>query len=184
MKSIPKNWCCKLLLAGAVATAFVAAPTRADVIMDWNTKSDEIAAQKQVRPVNHSRGTAMLHVAMFEAVNAIEGRYLPYKLNLTADRTASKEAAAASAGHDILLALYPDQQSTLDATLATMLAAVADGEPKAKGIALGKKAAADLIALRAKDGIDAQEAYRPHTIPGMYIPTVIPSKSSNVRFGS
>ena len=174
MKSTIKNWWCKLLLAGAVAAMFIPPPARADVIIDWNARSDEIAAQKQVRPVNHSRGTAMLHVAMFEAVNAIEGRYLPYKLNLTADRTASKEAAAASAGHDILLALYPDQQSTLDATLATMLAAVADGEPKAKGIELGKKAAADLIALRAKDGIDAQESYRPHTTPGVYVPTVIP----------
>jgi PAP2 superfamily len=174
MKSTIKNWWCKLLLAGAMAAMFIPPPVRADVIIDWNARSDEIAAQKQVRPVNHSRGTAMLHVAMFEAVNAIEGRYLPYKLNLTADRTASKEAAAASAGHDILLALYPDQQSTLDATLATMLAAVADGEPKAKGIELGKKAAADLIALRAKDGIDAQESYRPHTTPGVYVPTVIP----------
>lgn len=174
MKSIPKNRCCKLLLAGAVATAFVAAPTRADVIMDWNTKSDEIAAQKQILPFNHSRGTAMLHVAMFEAVNAIEGRYLPYRLNLTADRTTSKEAAAASAGHDILLALYPDQQSTLDTTLATMFAGIADGEPKAKGIALGKKAAADVIALRAKDGLDAQETYRPQTTPGIYVPTVVP----------
>ncbi|MGB7277091.1 MAG: vanadium-dependent haloperoxidase [Pseudolabrys sp.] len=174
MKSTIKNWWCKLLLAGAMAAVFIPPPARADVIIDWNARSDEIAAQKQVRPVNHSRGTAMLHVAMFEAVNAIEGRYLPYKLTLTADRTASKEAAAASAGHDILLALYPDQQSTLDATLATMLAAVVDGEPKAKGIELGKKAAADLIVLRAKDGIDAQESYRPHTTPGVYVPTVIP----------
>ena len=177
MKSIPKNWWCKLLLAGVVAAAFVPAPTRADVIMDWNTKSDEIAAQKQVLPLNHSRGTAILHVAMFEAVNAIEGRYLPYKLNLTADRSTSKEAAAASAGHDILLALYPDQQSSLDATLATMLAGIADGEAKAKGIALGKKAAADLVALRANDGIAAQETYRPYTAPGVYVPTVIPLMS-------
>jgi len=150
MKSAKKNWCCKLLLAGAVAAAFVPAPTRADVITDWNTKSDEIAALKQERPLKHSRGTAMLHVAMFEAVNAIEGRYLPYKLNLTADRTTSKEAAAASAGHDILLALYPDQQTTLDATLATMLAGIADGEPKAKGIELGKKAAADFSRTACK----------------------------------
>ena len=174
MKSPSKNWCCKLLLAGLMAATFVPAPTRADVITDWNTKSDEIAAQKQERPLKHSRGTAMLHVAMFEAVNAIEGRYLPYKLNLTADRTTSKEAAAALAGHDILLALYPDQQSTLEATLATMLAGIADGEPKAKGIELGKKAAAGLIELRAKDGIDAPETYRPHTTPGVYVPTVIP----------
>jgi hypothetical protein len=179
MDIIGKNWCCKLLLAGVVATAFVPAPTRADVIIDWNTKSDEIAAQKQVPPFNHSRGTAMLHVAMFEAVNAIEGRYLPYKLNLAADRTTSKEAAAASAGHDILLALYPDQQSALDATLATMLAGIADGEAKGKGIDLGKKAAADLIALRANDGIDAQETYRPHTTPGTYIPTVVPAFSTS-----
>src|SRR5262249_9998835 len=115
-----------------MAATFVPAPTRADVITDWNTKSDEIAAQKQERPLKHSRGTAMLHIAMFEAVNAIEGRYLPYKLNLTADRTTSKEAAAASAGHDVLLALHPDQQSSVDATLATMLAGIADGESKTK----------------------------------------------------
>src|SRR5262249_5763725 len=173
MNSIRKNWCRKLLLACAVAV-FIPASVRADVVIDWNIKSDEIAAQKQVPPFDHSRGTAMLHVAMFEAVNAIEGRYLPYKLNLTADRTTSEEAAAALAGHDILLALYPDQQSTLEATLATMLAGIADGEPKAKGIELGKKAAAGLIELRAKDGIDAPETYRPHTTPGVYVPTVIP----------
>jgi hypothetical protein len=178
MSLIWKNWCCKLLLAGAVAAA-VPASTRADVIIDWNTKSDEIAAQKQLAAFNHSRGTAMLHVAMFEAVNAVEGRYLPYKLKLTADRTTSKEAAAASAGHDVLLALHPDQQSTLDATLATMLAGIADGEPKTKGVDLGKKAAADLIALRANDGTDAQETYRPHTSPGIYIPTVVPAFSTS-----
>src|SRR5262245_64697457 len=123
MNIIGKNWCCKLLLAGVVATAFVPASTRADVIIDWNAKSDEIAAQKQLPAFNHSRGTAMLHVAMFEAVNAVEGRYLPYKLKLTADRTTSKEDAAASAGHDVFSALHPDQQSTLDATLAQCLPA-------------------------------------------------------------
>src|SRR5262249_16104201 len=179
MHLIRKNWCCRLLLAGVVAASFVPASTRADVIIDWNAKSDEIAAQKQLPAFNHSRGTAMLHVAMFEAVNAVEGRYLPYKLKLTADRTTSKEAAAASAGHAILLALHPDQQSTLDATLATMLAGIADGEPKAKGIDLGKKAATDLIVLRANDGMDTQETYRPHTTPGTYVPTVVPAFSTS-----
>jgi hypothetical protein len=174
-----KNWCRTLLLAGVVAATLVPASARADVIIDWNMKSDEIAAQKQIPPFNHSRGTAMLHVAMFEAVNAVEVRYLPYKLNVTADRNTSKEAAAAAAGHAILLALYPDQQSTLDATLATMLTGIADGEPKNKGIDLGKKAAAEIIALRANDGTNAQETYRPHTAPGAYVPTVIPSFSTS-----
>jgi len=179
MRSVQNNWCCKLLLVGILAVAFAPAVTRADVIMDWNIKADEIAAQKQLLPPNRARATAMLHVAMFEAVNAIERRYVPYKLNLTADRSTSKEAAAASAGHDILLTLYPDLQNSLDATLAAMLAGVADGDSKAKGIDLGKKAAAEIIALRANDGIDAQETYRPHTTPGVYVPTVIPASSTS-----
>ena len=91
----------------------------------------------------------------------------PYKLNLTADRTTSKEAAAAAADHDVLLALYPDQQGSLDETLAAMLTGVDDGEPKANGIDLGNRPATAIIALRANDGIDAQEAYRPHTTPGV-----------------
>jgi hypothetical protein len=173
MTPIRTNWCIKLLLAAVVAATFVPSLTRADVIIDWNMKSDEIAAQKQILPFNHSRGTAMLHVAMFEAVNAVEGRYLPYKLNLTADRNTSKEVAAATAGHAILLALYPDQQNTIDATLASMLTSIADGEAKTKGIDLGKKAAAEIIALRAYDGANAQETYRPHTSPGVYVPTVV-----------
>src|SRR5215471_8535024 len=151
MNSIRKYWCRKLLLACAVAV-FIPASVRADVVIDWNIKSDEIAAQKQVPPFDHSRGTAMLHVAMYEAVNAVEGRYLPYKSNLMADRNTSKEAAAAAAGHAILLAIYPDQQSILDTTLATMLSGIADGERKAKGIDLGKKAAVEIITLRANDG--------------------------------
>ena len=179
MRSVQNNWCCKLLLVGILAVAFAPAVTRADVIMDWNIKADEIAAQKQLLPPNRARATAMLQVAMFEAVNAIERRYVPYKLNLTADRSTSKEAAAASAGHDILLTLYPDLQNSLDATLAAMLAGVADGDLKAKGIDLGKKAAAEIIALRANDGIDAQETYRPHTTPGVYVPTVIPASSTS-----
>ena len=179
MKSIPNNWCCKLLLAGIVAAAFVPAPAQADIIMDWNEKSDEISAQKRLLPPDRSRATAMLQVAMFEAVNAVERRYVPYKLNLTADRSTSKEAAAAFAGRDVLLALHPDLQDSLDATLASMLATVADGELKAKGIDLGKRAAAGIIALRANDGINAQETYRPHTTPGVYVPTVVPVSSTS-----
>ena len=166
-----------LRLAMMLAVVFVAlfgSPARADVIMDWNAKADAIATQKQLQAGTHGRGLAILHVAMFEAVNAIERRYAPYKLNLTADRTSSKEAAAASAGYHVLVALYPDQEADLDAALVAMLAGVAEGEPKTKGIDVGKKAAAEIIALRANDGADVPESYRPHASPGVYVPTVIP----------
>ena len=170
-----------LWLTTMLAVVFVAlfgSPARTDVIMDWNAKADAIAAEKQITPSPHARALAILHVAMFEAVNAIERRYNPYKLNLTADSSTSKEAAAASAGYHVLVALYPDQKTDLDATFVAMLAGIVEGESKTKGVDLGKKAAADIIALRADDGADAPESYRPHTSPGVYVPTMVPLNST------
>jgi PAP2 superfamily len=164
-----------LRLSMAIASiCALAGAARADVIMDWNAKADAIAAEKQILPAPHSRVLSMMHVAMFEAVNAIERRYTPYKLTLSADRSTSKEAAAAAAGHDILLSIYPDQKSDLDAALTASLAAVADAESKTAGIELGRKAAAEVIAFRANDGSSAQESYRPYTKPGVYVPTSVP----------
>jgi len=169
----PSLWLATMPAVVFVTTLF-GSPARADVIMDWNAQSDAIVAQKQIRPTTHARTQTLLHLAMFEAVNAIERRYVPYRLNLSADRNTSKEAAAASAAHDVLISIYPDQGAALGEMLSKSLAAVAEGEPKAKGIELGKKAAAEMIALRANDGFDAPEHYRPHTSPGVYVPTVVP----------
>src|SRR3977135_533145 len=129
----------QILLATALAALFAGA-ARADVIMDWNAKADAIAAEKQIPPAPHSHTVSMLHIAMFEAVNAVERRYAPYKLTLSADRTTSKEAAAAAAAHDVLLAIYPDQKTRLDEALTASLSGIADPESRSKGIELGKQA--------------------------------------------
>jgi hypothetical protein len=152
---------------------------RCDVIMDWNAQADAIGIEKQLPNVPNARGLAMLHIAMFEAVNAIDRRYAPYKLNLAAERTTSKEAAAASAAYDILVALYPDQKADLDATLAASLSGIAETEAKSKGIELGKKAAAGIIALRANDSSGKTENYRPYATPGIYVPTTLPIESTS-----
>jgi hypothetical protein len=169
------------ILAAVLTVALPAIPAKADVIMDWNAKADAIGFEKQLVNSANSRAQAMLHVAVFEAVNAIDKRYTPYKLNLTADRGTSREAAAASAAHDVLVALYPDQRADLDATLATSLSAIADGEAKTKGIELGKKAAAEIIAVRANDGFNTPESYRPQTSPGVYVPTIVPIESTAAK---
>jgi hypothetical protein len=166
------------IIAAVLTAALPAIPAKADVIMDWNAKADAIAIEKQLVNSTNSRAQAMLHVAMFEAVNAIDRRYTPYKLNLSADPGTSREAAAASAAHDVLVALYPDQKADLDATLATSLSAVADSDAKSKGVELGKKAAAEIIALRANDGSNTPESYRPTTSPGVYVPTIVPAEST------
>src|SRR4051812_47362854 len=169
------------IIASVLTLALVSVPARADVIMDWNAKADAIGIEKQLLNTANARGQAMLHVAMFEAVNAIDRRYTPYRLNLTADRGTSREAAAASAAHDVLVALYPDQRADLDATLATSLSAIADGDAKSKGIELGKKAAAEIMASRANDGSNAPESYRPQTAPGVYVPTIVPIESTAAK---
>jgi hypothetical protein len=165
-------------LAALLLVLVLAGPTRADVIADWNAKAESIAIEKRMLPAPNARGMAMLHVAMFEAVNAVERRYAPYKLTLAADRSISKEAAAAAAAHGVLSALHPDQQASLDSALRASLAAITEGESKAKGVELGKKAAAEIIALRANDGFGAPESYRPYTIAGVYVPTVVPVSST------
>ena len=170
-------------IGSALVAALFATVARGDVIMDWNTKADALAAEKQLLNAPNTRGQAMLHIAMFEAVNAIERRYAPYKLNLTADKTASREAAAAAAAYGVLLALHPDKKADLDATLAASLAGIAENEAKSKGIELGKQAAAGVIAMRENDGSNTPEDYRPATTAGVYVPTTIPieSTSSKVR---
>lgn len=164
-----------LLLLLPIAFAAVSARTaHADVIMDWNAKGDAIATEKQALPAQQSRAMSMLHIAMFEAVNAIERRYAPYKLSLSADHSTSKEAAAATAAYEVLLAIYPDQKGVLDTALAASLSGIPETDGKAKGIVLGKEAASGVIAFRESDGTNAQETYRPYTKPGIYVPTIIP----------
>jgi hypothetical protein len=163
----------------AFALLGLAQPASADVIADWNLKAEAIQTEKRLSPPANARAMAILHVAMFEAVNAIERRYAHYRLNLPAERTFSKEAAAVSAAHAVLVALYPEQQTGLDTMLKASLAEVAEGEAKAKGIELGKKAAEGILALRANDGANAAETYRPHTSAGVYVPTVVPVSSTD-----
>jgi hypothetical protein len=162
------------LLASAVAVFLLVPQARADVVTEWNAKAEAIGIEKQILPAFNARQMAMLQVAVFEAVNAIERRYAPYQLNLTAERSVSKEAAAAAAAHGVLLVFHPERQAALDSALTASLAAIPDGDPKAKGVELGRKAAAEIIALRAKDGANELENYRPHTSAGVYVPTVIP----------
>jgi hypothetical protein len=149
----------------------LAPSVQADVITDWNARGDMLSQEQRLAPPYHVRALALMHVAMFEAVNAIDGRYQPYRLRLSTDRNSSREAAAAAAAHGVLSALFPAKARELDTLLATTSNAIPEGPAKQRGLLLGRKAAADMLALRANDGSDAADAWRPITQPGRYIPT-------------
>jgi hypothetical protein len=155
--------------------ALLALPARADIVMDWNARADDYATGQRLTPANHARVLAMMHVAMFEAVNAIERRYTPYRLQLRTDRNSSPIAAAAAAGHGVLSESFPDQRPALDALLAASLQDVPPGPARERGLLVGRRAAAELLALRANDGSEIPESWRPVTRPGVYIPIAVGS---------
>jgi PAP2 superfamily len=165
------------LLGAAAALAATAAS--ADVITDWNEKA--VAAgyvAPRLTPPQQGRTLAIVHIAIFEALNSIEPRFAPYRARLSVEPGASREAAVAAAAHHTLTRLFPQQAKDFDAALQVSLGAIADGPSKASGIRLGEQAAAAILAERSQDGAAANPPYRPFTVAGKYVPTVFPVSSS------
>jgi hypothetical protein len=157
--------------------ALAAAPIRADVITDWCERTTSVAYLPGMGPgTTGVRAVTMAHVAMFEAVNSIERRYTPYRELVPADPSASKEAAASAAARAVILKLVtaPEKVKEIEAYHQAVLAKIPDGPAKSEGIAVGERAAALVIADRTNDGSDAPNDYRPHTTPGVYVPTQMP----------
>src|SRR5262249_32045875 len=147
----------------------------ADVGWDWTvTGGDIVVASKPPAAISY-RTMAIVQSAVYEAVNAITRRYPPDGLALDAAPGASVAAATAAANGAILAKLAPSQQAAIDSAVRSALSAVPDGPAKKEGIAVGERAAAAILSLRADDGADLPESYRPQTTPGVYVPTTIPA---------
>src|SRR5262245_18667615 len=158
-----------LLLAALLLNPLAAS---ANVITDWDEKAVALIQPRMTPPVAY-RAMAIVHLAMFEAVNSIEPRYRAYKSTLPATPTVSKEAAAATAAGVALSKLVPDLAVDIKAAMTNYLAALPDGTDKADGIKLGTEAAEAIVAARANDGSAAADSYRPVTTAGVYVPTSV-----------
>ena len=136
------------LLAGA--SVLCSALAHADVVADWNSIALNAVESSGAPPSTALRALAGVHVAMFEAVNFIERRYVPRLVvrPLTAIE-ASSEAAAAAAAHVVLTRLYPAQAEAFDAALERSLAEIPDGEKKASGTTTGRAIGGNVYALWA-----------------------------------
>jgi hypothetical protein len=145
-------------------------PGRADAVLDWNAiMLTTIGGQN---PFAQARFSAITHLAMFEAVNAITGDYEPYLGMVAAPPGASADAAAIAAAHRVLTNYFPASAPALDAARTTSLAAIADGPAKVDGIAVGEAAAVAMIANRANDGSAPPLFYTPVSAePGEWLAT-------------
>ena len=138
--------------ASAVTTE--SATESADVVIEWNKNAQTaIIGTAGQGPTVAYLHLAMVQGAVYDAVNAIEGGYEPYLgAPAMADPGDSAPAAVATAAHDVLVALFPSQQATLDAKRADSLAPIPDGPAKTGGIEVGAAAAAAMLAARTNDG--------------------------------
>lgn len=122
----------------------------------------------QLGPTRSSRATAIVHIAMFEAINAITGGYKSYTGMPRAEMSVSMKVAVAQAAHDTLVALYPSHAPTFDAKLAEDLASVTDATASQNGVTLGQAAAQAILQMRAADGSDNTVAYVFSNDPGKW----------------
>src|SRR5512143_3074286 len=159
---------------GVVLLALIGFSTtaRADVVTDWNTIAISTVSADTL-PNRQSRDMAMMHAAMFDAMNAIRPRYTPAIVSIRARGYAAREAAAAQAAHDVLLALFPAEQADLDAKLAASLAQIPPSDknghrPKHEGIVTGQMAAAAVLNARQNDHAFDGVSFTPQSGPGEY----------------
>ena len=155
-----------LLLAGTTIAALAAAnlaPVMAETtkpvsqVVQWNRTLLVIVRTPGAQPatIHPTRSFAIMHAAIYDAVNAIEGTHQPYLVRLGASHFASQEAAAAAAAHEVLVKLYPSSQATLDAQLQQALAQLPN-RGKTDGISIGNTVADRILASRNNDGSNAQ----------------------------
>jgi len=144
-------------------------------VVQWNRNLLLIVRTPGAQPatVHPTRSFAIMHAAIYDAVNSIDRTHKPYLVSLSdAPRDASQEAAAAAAAHRVLVALYPTLKSALDTELLQSLVQIPDGERKTEGIHVGQTIADRILARRGNDGSNTQPIpYVFGSAPGDYLST-------------
>jgi hypothetical protein len=149
-----------------------AAPARAqDAVLFWNEVATTVITTQHANPAGLV-DFAKVHLAIYDAVQAIERRYQPYHVEIPG-ASGSPQAAAAKAAHDVLVAIFPSQAGSLGTTYANYLSA--NGlQPTDAGVAVGAEAAAGILDLRANDGAfpSTFPGFSGGTAPGDWRPTL------------
>ena len=181
-RSVGNRW--RLPVTGAslcVLLAVASSPARAtdtrsadqganaSEVLTWNQIAVQAGLNSGQTNQESTMHLAYVQAAVFDAVDALDGGYRPYVGQLRAHGQTDGDAAVAAAAHRMLVTQFPAQSAALDTDYATALAAVPDGSAKARGVALGENAAADVIDARANDGFESDVPYTFGSGPGVWI---------------
>jgi hypothetical protein len=157
-----------------------APPEGPEVVVEWNQAV--LANLPATAGLFGFRYQAMVNIAMFDAVSSIQGRYRPYHTRVLAFPTASAEAAAAQAAHDVLVGLIPAAQPTFDTLLQNRLQKIETWRA-VQGAAVGRKVALAILDWRTADGSEAPNLpYLPPPLPGLWQPAAPGQVAGFVQF--
>jgi hypothetical protein len=162
---------------GAVAQPVTLTASHPNIVSFWNDVANRtVLAQiptattpEEQRP-SFVHDPATVHLAIYDAVIAIEGRYRPFAVRPAAPAAgASTDAAVSAAAHGVLLALFPNRGAVYQPAYDQRMAAIPDGPARTMGVALGAEVAAGIVRLRADDGRGvALQPYVSGTAPGQF----------------
>src|SRR5687768_1729534 len=134
-------WVVTIVLSAAVST-------KADALSKWNLRACEIAGPANLDTPTANRMMAIVHTAMYEAVNAITKRYPASDRKIDAPAGASVDAAIAAAARGTLIKMVASKEAEIESAYQASLAAIPDGKSRADGISVGEQAAVAVLSAR------------------------------------
>jgi membrane-associated phospholipid phosphatase len=174
MEPLQKRWFAAfIILLSVVSVPNAARAQDAEVVIEWNRiwQAAQATPGAQSPTIFFTRPFAIVQIAMFDALNSIDFVYTPYATKAHAEPNASREAAAAQAAHDVLLAMYPSQRVIFETALNTTLSRIG-GDAAHEGSRVGAAAARAMLDLRSADGWNRiPPQYILPNLPGYWQPT-------------
>jgi len=159
-------------LALIVVAATASAACRADIVTDLNDAAIKVAGPPPA--VTTANVLALTNLAMFDAANAVEKRFVAFRPVASPPAGVRADAAALAAGCAALTALVPTQSATVSTACEGLSARLPAGAYSDDARRFGGGVAAALVAARSDAGLTAANRYRPFTTAGTYVPTTLP----------
>jgi len=143
----------------------------AEIIQHWNEAALLSIKAEKTPPPLAVRQLAILHIAVFDAVNSVGRKFQSFEVETSITRKTSEEAAAAAAGHRVLSSFYPGRTKQFDSLLARTVETLGDEEGVQAGLELGRYVGKEILAWRAEDGSTREVTHRSSQKPGDWNPT-------------
>lgn len=150
-------------------TVFAVAPNlRADVILDWNALALDCIRNDNTGPTVSTRNLAILHTAIYDAVNSITRTHQPYQFQINAPQNCSAAAAAVGAAYEVITALYPSYAPWADDLYDDYLVTATLGAALTNGLNFGWRVGLLTLDSRSDDGANTEVPYIPSNLPGQW----------------